>query len=104
MATAGPTEEELERARNSHLADYYKSLDNLQTRADLLNHYEYGLGDPGGMSTDLARYERATIQSVRDAFAAVAAQKKLTLSIVPDPSAPMAGEDADDDETEEDIA
>ena len=109
LATDGPTEEELERARNSHLADYYKSLDNLQTRADLLNHYEYGLGDPGGMATDLARYERATTRSVRDAFAAVAAQKKLTLSIVPDPSAPMAsdadaGDDDDDDETEEDIA
>ena len=104
LATDGPTEEELERARNSHLADYYKSLDNLQTRADLLNHYEYGLGDPGGMATDLARYERATTRSVRDAFAAVAAQKKLTLSIVPDPSAPMASDDAGDDETEEEIA
>ena len=28
LATDGPTEEELERARNSHLADYYKSLDS----------------------------------------------------------------------------
>src|SRR3569832_302234 len=50
LATDGPTEDELERARNSHLADYYKGLDSLQTRADLLNHYEYALGDPDTMS------------------------------------------------------
>jgi zinc protease len=100
LANDGPTAEELERARNTHLADYYKSLDNLQTRADLLNHYEYALGDPGGMSTDLARYQAATTQSVREAFAAIAGQKRLTLSIVPDPSAPVA----EDDEAEDDGA
>ena len=40
------------RARNTHLADFYKSLDHLQTRADLLNHYEHALGDPGGVERD----------------------------------------------------
>ena len=57
------------RARNTHLADFYKSLDHLQTRADLLNHYEHVLGDPGGVERDLERYQRATVTSVRDAFA-----------------------------------
>ncbi|HEY4185144.1 MAG TPA: pitrilysin family protein [Polyangia bacterium] len=105
LAADGPTEEELERARNSHLADYYKGLDSLQTRADLLNHYEYALGDPGGMSTDLARYQRATTKSVRDAFATMAAAKRLVLGIVPDPTAPSAdsddGEGDDNDDIEE---
>jgi predicted Zn-dependent peptidase len=96
LATDGPSEEELERARNSHLADYYKSLDSLQSRADLLNHYEHGLGDPGGMETDLARYHRVTTRSVRDAFAAILASKRLVLSIVPDPTAPGVAEGEDE--------
>ena len=49
LAAEGPTEAELARARNTHLADFYKSLDHLQTRADLLNHYQHVLGDPGGV-------------------------------------------------------
>jgi len=104
LATDGPTEEELERARNSHLADYYKSLDSLQSRADLLNHYEHGLGDPGGMAADLARYHRVTTKSVRDAFATLAAQKRLILSIVPDPNAGNGGPGADEDGDEADGA
>jgi zinc protease len=100
LANDGPTEEELERARNSHLADYYKSLDSLQSRADLLNHYEHGLGDPGGMAADLARYHRVTTKTVRDAFAALVAQKRLILSIVPDPNAAQGGPDEEGDEAE----
>jgi zinc protease len=104
LADDGPTEEELERARNSHLADYYKGLDSLQTRADLLNHYEYALGDPGGMAQDLARYHRATAQSVREAFATMASGKRLVLNIVPDPSAPSSEVDDDEGaEVEDDI-
>jgi zinc protease len=100
LAADGPTDAELERARNSHSADFYKSLDNLQTRADLLNHYERLLGDPGGMGEDLARYRRATTRSVRDAFAQMVSSKHLVLTIVPDESAPAmetAGDDAGDD-------
>jgi zinc protease len=90
LATEGPTDAELERARNSHCADFFKSLDNLQTRADLLNHYERLLGDPGGMTEDLARFARATTRSVRDAFARMVAGKHLILTIVPDESAPSS--------------
>ena len=67
FATNGPTDAEVERARNSHLADYYKSLDHLQTRADILNHYEHLFGDPDGVDRDLARYEAATLVGARRA-------------------------------------
>ena len=70
LASEGPTDAELARARNSHLADFYKGLDYLQTRADLLNHYQHVLGEPGGAARDVARYQAATKASVRDAFAA----------------------------------
>jgi len=87
FAAEGPTASELERARNSHSADFFKSLDNLQTRADLLNHYERLLGDPGGMAEDMARFTRATRESVRDAFASMVAANHLVLTIVPDGTA-----------------
>ncbi|HMF41058.1 MAG TPA: pitrilysin family protein [Polyangia bacterium] len=86
LATEGPTEAELARARNTHLADFYKGLDHLQTRADLLNHYQHVLGDPDGVGRDVARYEQTTIASVRDAFARVAAGKHLDLRISPEPA------------------
>ena len=87
LAAEGPTEAELARARNTHLADFYKSLDHLQTRADLLNHYQHVLGDPGGVARDVARYQQTTIASVRDAFARVAATRHLDLRISPEPAA-----------------
>ena len=87
LASDGPTEAELARARNTHLADFYKSLDHLQTRADLLNHYQHVLGDPGGVARDVARYEQTTIASVRDAFARVASAAHLDLRISPEPAA-----------------
>jgi len=87
LAAEGPTPAEVERARNTHLADFYKSLDHMQTRADLLNHYEHLLGDPGGVERDVARYEATTAASVRDAFAAVVKAPRLTLTVVPDGAA-----------------
>ena len=85
LASDGPTDEELARARNTHLADFYKSLDHLQTRADLLNHYQYVLGTPDGAERDVDRYRAATRASVRDAFAKVLAGKRLAMQTLPDP-------------------
>jgi predicted Zn-dependent peptidase len=82
MAAEGPTAAELDRARNTHLSDFYKSLDHLQTRADLLNHYHYLLGDPGGVERDVARYEAATPASVRDAFAGVLKTRRLSMRTI----------------------
>jgi zinc protease len=88
LASDGPSAAEVERARNTHLADFYKSLDHLQTRADLLNHYQYLLGDPDGVDRDVSRYEAATPASVRDAFAKVLAAHRLALRTIPqDPTA-----------------
>lgn len=94
FARTGPTQAELDRARNMHLADFYKSIDNLQTRADLLNHYERLLGDPGGMLADLARYRAATTASVKAAFAQLTSGHRLVLGIVPD-GRPAGGEEAE---------
>jgi predicted Zn-dependent peptidase len=87
FAADGPTAEEVERARNTHLADFYKSLDHLQTRADILNHYEGAFGDPDGTQRDLSRYETATVGTVRSVLAENIAHKRLALRTIPDGSA-----------------
>jgi zinc protease len=99
LVSEGPTAEELERARNTHLADFFKGLDHLQTRADLLNHYQHLLGDPGACQQDIGRYEAATVTSVRDALARVVAGRRLDLRVLPDDSKPGAP-DPDADESE----
>jgi zinc protease len=105
LASDGPTQQELERARNSHLADFFKGLDHLQTRADLLNHYQHLLGDPGSFGRDIARYEATTVTSVRDALAAVIRGKRLTLKVMPDENAPGGETDeADGDDTAADAS
>jgi zinc protease len=96
LAHDGPTAAEVDRARNTHLADFYKSLDHLQTRADLLNHYQHLLGDPGGVERDVARYEAASPASVRDAFARVIAAPRFVQRTRPDPNAAGADEPDDD--------
>ena len=88
LAADGPTEAELARARNTHLADFYKGLDHLQTRADLLNHYQHVLGTPDGVARDVERYEKTTIESVRAAFAKVIGARRLDLRISPEAAPP----------------
>jgi predicted Zn-dependent peptidase len=84
LAAEGPTEAELARARNTHLADFYKGLDHLQTRADLLNHYQHVLGNPDGVGRDVARYQQTTTASVRDTFARIVAARHMDLRITPE--------------------
>src|SRR6185312_5876804 len=64
-------------------SDFYKGLDHLQTRADLLNHYQYVLGTPDGAERDVERYRSATTASVRDAFARAPAVAPLPAVLVP---------------------
>ena len=100
LAGDGPSAAEVDRARNTHLSDFYKSLDHLQTRADLLNHYQFLLGTPGGVARDVARYEAATPATVRDAFASVLAKRHLAMRTVPAP--PGEAEATDPGEIEAD--
>jgi predicted Zn-dependent peptidase len=86
FAADGPTEVELTRARNTHLADFYKGLDHLQTRADLLNHYQNLLGNPDGVGRDVARYEATTTATVRDTFARSVGGHRMNLRIIPETS------------------
>ena len=94
----GPTEAEVERARNQIERQLYQSLQKAGGRADLLNLYNHYLGDPGYLPKDIERYARATAADVKRAMQtylsknarvvvlAVRGEKKLD----PDPPASAA--------------
>jgi zinc protease len=87
LRTDGPTAEEVEGARNRQLADFYRGLDSLEQRADLLNHYEQLFGDPGGFARDIERYRAVTPASVRAELARVTGQPRVVLRVTPAPKA-----------------
>ncbi len=64
----GVSAEELDRVKNGRQAGFIYALDNIGGFggvADRLNAYNTYLGDPGRITTDLIRYQAATIDSVR---------------------------------------
>src|SRR5690348_2366558 len=69
--TNGPTEEELRRARNvleSRIIEGLETLGGFGGVADRLNSYNHYLGTPDFLGADIARYENASVESLK-AFA-----------------------------------
>ena len=68
MRTEGPTQAEVERARNTNEALIVRGLETLGGFggvADLLNKYNHYLGDPAYLAKDLDRYRNASTASVK---------------------------------------
>jgi zinc protease len=68
IRTAGPTDAELERARNTIESSLIRGLETLGGFggvADRLNQYNHFLSDPGYLVRDLRRYTRATTGALR---------------------------------------
>jgi zinc protease len=68
LRTAGPTQEELDRARNQSLSGLIQGLQRLGGFggvADMMDRYNQYLGDPGYLPKDVARYEAITVGSVK---------------------------------------
>jgi zinc protease len=64
----GPTDEEVQRARNTIDSQIIRGLETLGGFggvADRLNQYNHYLGDPGYLPQDLARYNRASAASIQ---------------------------------------
>jgi zinc protease len=64
----GPTQQELDRARNTTETQIIQKLERLGGFggvADRLNQYNHFLGDPGYLPKDLERYNRATISDLK---------------------------------------
>lgn len=68
LRTEGPTQQELERARNTAETQIIQRLERLGGFggvADRLNQYNHFLGDPGFLPKDLERYNRATVADLK---------------------------------------
>lgn len=71
------TDKELEKSKNGIKAQFVFAMQNLDTVADYLNHYNYHLNEPNSFSFDLERYNQVDKDSLKSAV-----QKYLTKSFV----------------------
>jgi zinc protease len=70
LRTSGPTQAELDRARNQSLSGLIQGLQRLGGFggvADMMDRYNQYLGDPGYLPKDVARYENVSTASVQKA-------------------------------------
>jgi zinc protease len=86
LAARGPTQAELDRARNTIDARTIRGLERLGGIADRLNQYNHYVGDPGYLATDLGRYGRVTPETLRR-FAAQTFTANSRLVVLGEPGA-----------------
>jgi zinc protease len=83
----GPTEAEIERARNTFESSIIRGLENLGGFggvADRLNQYNHFLGDPGYLARDLQRYQDTTADALKSiASTRLARQARVVVYGVP---------------------
>jgi predicted Zn-dependent peptidase len=88
----GPTEREIGRARNKFEHLFWQTVQSLGERADLLNRYQFHIGDPNGVAADLARYETVSPSSARKwATRVLRDDARLILRVEPEKSPETAG-------------
>ncbi len=77
---------ELDRARNSIETSFWRGLESLGTRAELMNTYEFYFGDPGAIGRDLQRYRALTVAKA-DTWArkVLSLDGRVVLRVVPAP-------------------
>ncbi len=87
VAAEGPLASELERSAvqaESQFIYRLQTCGGFGGKSDQLNAYNVFTADPGYFATDLARYQNATVSSVRDAVAAYCQPDRcITLTVVP---------------------
>lgn len=83
-AAEPPAPEELERARNRMLTDYYSSLQKLDNVADLFSQFTTYFDDPGGVGREAGRYLEITPQALTDYAAGWCGEtERVVVTVVP---------------------
>ena len=91
VAQDGPTERELEQARNATEASFLRSVERVAQVADALNRYYYLTGQPDYFQADLDRYLAVTPADLqRVARQYLAGAHRVVLSVVPAGKADLA--------------
>lgn len=99
----GPTAAELERARNGVETRIIQGLERLGGFggvADRLNEYNHYLGNPDYLAQDLARYQHATIASIRE-FAEAQLKPAASVVVYGIPGKPDLGPDVPTPKTQQ---
>lgn len=80
----GPTQAELERARNGTESQMIDQLQSTGRVADLLNQYNHYLHDPGFLQKDFERYEKVTTQDLKKrAESGLTTSARVVINCVP---------------------
>ena len=92
LRTAGPTEKELERARNTIETAMLTQIEKVGGNglANQLNEYNQYLGDPGYLERDIQRYRRVSVADIRRVVAAQLQNRARTV-VVGVPGTPDLG-------------
>jgi zinc protease len=83
LASDGPTERELQQARNALEAAFLNRLELVNAKADQLNQYYYFTGKADGFQADLDRYRAVTADDVKRVITQYLTGPRVMLSIVP---------------------
>ena len=87
MVQSGVTARELERAKNQLRAQYLDQLASVggfSGKADLLNYYNFYVGNPDYIQQDLARFEAVTAADIQRVARQQFAKPKVVLTVVPE--------------------
>jgi zinc protease len=80
----GVTQRELQRAQNVYKASFLNRLASVLGKAEVLNSYNYFVGNPDYVQQDAARYEKVTAADVQRVAKTYLGQPKIVLTVVPE--------------------
>ena len=84
LAAGGVTPRELQRAKNTIRSGFLDRLASVNTKADVLNYYNYFAGTPDYARQDAARYDAVTAADVQRVARQYLLQPKVVLTVVPE--------------------
>lgn len=80
----GITQRELQRAQNLYRASFLNRLASVLGKAEVLNSYNYFVGNPDYVQQDAARYDRVTAADVQRVARTYLGRPKIVLTVVPE--------------------
>ena len=84
VINTGVAPRELERAQNLYKASFLNRLASVLGKAEVLNSYNYFVGNPDYVQQDAARYERVTAADVQRVAKTYLGRPKIVLTVVPE--------------------
>jgi len=80
----GVTQRELQRAQNVYKSSFLNRLASVLGKAEVLNSYNYFIGNPDYVQQDAARYEQVTAADVQRVAKTYLGRPKIVLTVVPE--------------------